>query len=419
MLESQEFPSYIESVADILSSAPAPMTFSSIMSAVEKSQMLHRDTRSSVYRAISKLYQAVEVEPGRYGWLTTLLQGVHVRHPLTADEVRRGYLMLDELEHAVFCPEFFQSQQQEHQTLTIELLGGPAIQARTHVERRTWSLYLGKTFVQWLDSQGGQERDDAIISVLDAEEGRYSLRLQPREAKIRQAVRDRNIQIALAAEDIATADQRVRPYLPAWDLVARLVASGHLYDLTPPDDLHYVMDQYSMLHYVEGEGYTLSAPKSALSGDGRISRGERRSDTEDFYSEEPFDVGSAPWEDDLLDLDDVSLPGFREAMDPVEFLGDLDDQFGESCGAYELYLSQYEEADHPAPPLGHAEFHMLEAELEYLIALEVEFNGLLPEQEARKEELASRLFIDPDAWPNDDFDIPDYPDYEDPPYWGN
>ncbi len=422
MSENEQIPSYVECVAETLSQSPAPMSISSIIAAVEKLRPPSKSTRSAVYRAIGKLYQAVAVETGRYGWLSKLLEGVAVRHPLAVDECRRGYLMLDELEHAVFCPEFFQTQRPAHRTLSITLLGGPTITARTHVERRTWSIYMGKAFVEWIDQLGGQERDDVIITVEDAVEGRYGLRLQPKEVKDKDVVRDRNIQLALAAEDIAEADRRVRTFIPTAELVAQLIARGHLYNPSPPDDLHYVLDQFSMLHFVEGHGYTLDIPATLpFAADYGISRHKEGQSRADAFDSADFDYideydemeEGFEWDDDGLgESPPLPRPGSASSHD-------LADQFGDTCGAYELYLEQFQEAERDGAPLTHAEFHLLEAELEYLVALEVEFGGLLAEQRERKEELSMRLFIDPDAWPNDDFDIPDYPDYEDPPYWEN
>ena len=68
------------------------------------------------------------------------------------------------------------------------------------------------------------------------------------------------------------------------------------------------------------------------------------------------------------------------------------------------------------PPLSHEEYHMLEAELEYTISLEVEFGWLLPEQEMRKDELAQRLMLDPDSLIGGEMDPPDM---DGPPYWEN
>ena len=67
--------------------------------------------------------------------------------------------------------------------------------------------------------------------------------------------------------------------------------------------------------------------------------------------------------------------------------------------------------------LSHSDFHLLEAELETLVALEQEFGYLLPDQSARKDQLIERLFIDPETLL--DNDLPDYPDFDEPPFWEN
>ncbi len=411
MSDSRQYPSYVECVATTLSESTAPMSIPGIVEAVEALRPVSKGARSAVYRAISKLYQAVPTEAGRYGWLSHLMQGVTLRHPLSDDEAERGFLMLDELEHAVFCPEFFQSQKEMRDSLKFTLYGGQTFMGQTYVERRTWSVYLGEPFTEWIETQGGQGQDDIIITVEDAVEGHYMLRLQPREAKDTTAVHDRNIQIAMAAEDIVAEDRRSRPYMPAWELAARLIGSGLYYDPTPPDDMHYLLEQFSLLHFVDDIGYSVNPPPEGRSNNraaSYISRGEEEyGSTDSAYA----DHSGQGRDHDRPDLG----PDFR----PPAAQDDLADQFGDGCGAYSLYLEEFHEAGGVGAPLAHHEFHLFEAELEYLVALEVEFGGLLPEQEDRKHELAARLFLDPDAWPNDDFDISDYPDYGDPPFWGN
>jgi hypothetical protein len=66
--------------------------------------------RDAIYRAVRELYQAVPVASSQIGWLSHLLQGSSFRHPLTAAESRRGFLLLDELEHAVFFPSSFNNK---------------------------------------------------------------------------------------------------------------------------------------------------------------------------------------------------------------------------------------------------------------------------------------------------------------------
>ena len=90
-----------------------------------------------------------------------------------------------------------------------------------------------------------------------------------------------------------------------------------------------------------------------------------------------------------------------------------------SCASYEAYLDSCRDVDEISEPLSHSDFHLLEAELETLISLEYEFGYLLPEQQARKEQLAEQLYINPDTLLDDDTDLPDYPDEDDSHFWEN
>jgi hypothetical protein len=95
--------------------------------------------------------------------------------------------------------------------------------------------------------------------------------------------------------------------------------------------------------------------------------------------------------------------------------GQDDDQ----CVSYQAYLDNFQIVEPDGESLSHDDFHLLEAELEMLVRLEQEFGRLLRDQEERKEYLAALLFIDPDEFLENDWDMPDEPDSSPPPYWSN
>lgn len=89
----------------------------------------------------------------------------------------------------------------------------------------------------------------------------------------------------------------------------------------------------------------------------------------------------------------------------------------ETCDAYEEYLEAHTTAKRPDEPLSHDDFHLLEAELESLVDLELEFGYLLADQTARKQELADRLFIDPETLVDGPWDDGDDLDADSPALW--
>ena len=95
MNDQKRYPSYVECVTKTLSDSPVPLSVGELMARVEEMRPVDAGGRNAVYRAMERLYQVVSVEPGRYGWLSSLMSGSVFRHPLTRDEIRRGYLMLD------------------------------------------------------------------------------------------------------------------------------------------------------------------------------------------------------------------------------------------------------------------------------------------------------------------------------------
>ncbi|MBW7882005.1 MAG: hypothetical protein H3C34_05090 [Caldilineaceae bacterium] len=400
MEPSGRYPSYVTCVAKALSASTQPMTIDALVAQVGERRPIGKGARRAVYRAIQQLFQAVPVAPSRIGWLSHLLNGATFRHPLTNEEARRGFLLLDELEHAVFFPQFFQNHRPDTRQLSVELFGGPVIGAETTIERKTWSLRLGKAFSDWIELQGGQGRDDILITVRDAVEGSYIVRLQPREARDEDGIRDRNILISLAAEELVTSLRRADKVIPTWELAALLVGRGMFHDPVPPDDLHMVLHKYSMLRLKDGVGYTM---------DSRVTANYVGQSLDDYPGEgndEYYDVGAMAEHEQGRHWNEVDNE-----------LGS-DDGAEDSCPDYEAYLEHHEVARVSGAPLTHSDYHLLEAEMETLLGLEQEFGYLLPEQQHRLADLAERLFIDPDSL-RGDLDLPDRPDLDEPPYWQN
>ncbi len=419
MEQSERYPSYVASVAKALSASMQPLSIDAIVEKVRGQRPVSSTMRTAVYRALKQLYQAVPVDQDRYGWLTHLLQSNVFRHPLSAEEARRGFLLLDELEHAVFFPQFFQTHRPDSRHLRIELMGGPVVECEAAIERRTWSLRLGVPFVEWVEDQGGAGRDDLIIMVVDAQAGDYLLRLQPHEARDEERIEERNLAVVAAAEElVGDRDWDGQP-APTWELAARLIGRSLFLDATPPDDLHLILQRYSRLALVNGNGYVVKDPAEAGSGaveagspgspssTGSAAGGSRRSGRS--YSTKPL-------VDEFADVPILGMNGSsEEEMDygPEDFDADPS-----SCQDYEEYLEQLAESGRLAQPLSHSDYHLLEAELEMLISLEQEFGYLMPDQQSRVEELSDRLFIDPDVLRSSEQDAAD-DDFDGPQFWQN
>jgi len=399
------YPSYAACVANALSNSQQPLSVDLLLTQVAGQRPIGKGARSAVYRAIGQLFQAVPVSPGRYGWLSHLLAGSLFRHPLTSEEARRGFLLLDELEHIVFFPQFFQANRPEERALTIDLFGGPTIQAESSIERKTWSLQLGPEFTQWFEDQGGQSKDDLLIQVVDALAGEYQLRLNLREMRDERSIRHRNIQLALLAEELVAEDRRTRPAMPTWELVARLIGRGFYNESPAADDLHYVLHEFSMLRFRDGLGYQLE-----VSDENEDYQSRRQLAYTIAMESGDADTGSMSQEQ----LMEVLWDNLATVDAPQEI--DSDD---DHCVSYQAYLDNFQIVEPSGEALTHDDFHLLEAELEMLVRLEQEFGRLLRDQEERKEYLAALLFIDPDEFSESDWDAPNDPDETTPPFWVN
>lgn len=414
-------PSYTACVTQALRSATHPLSMDELLAAVEEQRPLTRSARSAVYQAMGKLYQAVPVGEGRFGWLATLLRGNTFRHTLSKVELRRGVLYLDEMVHGVLAPDFFQTQRLDLQPVQLTLIGDSLpLSIPITIDRKVWALKFGESLAKWVDAAGGQPQDDVMIQVDDAEARCFTLRLQPKEMRDAQVLDQRNLEMALAAEQILTHNRKLRAILPVWDLAALLIGQGFFRDPVPPDELHLVLAHYSTLHYHQGRGYSLADAYNSFNLLG-TSDEPAAAKFDPFLEPDPsllfgqeygFDDNDGMDNVSLWDDDDLALADEAEFLDP-------DDLENLPCPDYQAYLDVYETLDFDDTPLGHDEYHLLEAELEGLVSLEYEFGYLMPDQEARKLQLGERLFIDPDSMYDNFGDDMDTSDMDGPPFWEN
>jgi hypothetical protein len=415
MAKDRQYPSYFTCVAEILSNSKTPLSVDTLVSRIANKRPVGNGVRSAVYQAISKLYQAIPVGPGRFGWLSCLLRDQYFRHPLARNEVRKGTLLLDELEHAVFFPQFFQTHRPDTRLISVELMGGPTLQVHAEVERGTWALRLGPAFVKWVDQTGGANEDDLLIQVKDAVSGEYGMRLQPKESRQEDLVRNRNVVLSRAAEQIVGRDRKSRTAMPVWELAGALIGQRVYSEEIPPDDMHFVLHEYSSLRLLDDDGYTTDNEDD--SADDAASQGREKPSTTEKPPQGRYGFLIENW--DGAGLDQIFHGNGHPGIPSLEVgQGELSsvDSDGEDCEAYQAYLSELKEIAPDMPPLNHMEFHLLEAELEMLVSLEHEFGYLMPEQERRKIELADRLFIDPDFLLGGDWDQDDLGDV---PFWNN
>ncbi len=424
MPKTSIYPSYTECVRQALRSADGPMSMDDLLAAVEDRRPLTKSARSAVYQAMAKLYQAIPVSEGHFGWLSSLLRGNTFRHTLSKVELRRGVIYLDEMLHGVLAPDFFQTQRMDLQPVHLTLIGESApLSIPIVIDRKVWALKFGERLAKWVDAAGGQPQDDVMIQVDDAEARRFTLRLQPKEMRNAKDMDLRNLAVATVAEEILRLDRKLRTFMPVWDLAALLIGQGFFLDPVPPDELHLILARYSNLHYHPGQGYALADAYGSF--DGRVP-----AKVDPFLETDPSLVlGQAYAYDDISGIDDVSQwddedialtdeVGYQDYMGADTFF-DPDDLENLPCPDYQAYLEVYETLGFDDTPLGHDEYHLFEAELEGLVSLEYEFGYLMPDQEARKIQLGERLFIDPDSMYDNFGDDMDTSDMDGPPFWEN
>ena len=398
---------YQDSIAHILQSTSEPQSVDDIQEQLIRLHAGESTSRSTIYRTLNKLYQAVPDANGRYVWLSHILDGVVVRHPLTVDEARRGYIHLDELEHAIFFPQFFQNHVPDQRVTEIELLNGPVLTVGAYIESKTWALGLGSDFSRWIRQVGGDGRDSLIITVVDARNGKYAIRLQPRESRP-LLTNQRNAELAIQTEAIISGDRSSQAAMQTWQLVARLIARNVFHSPLPPDDLHSVLLNYSTLRCIDGTSYAVGT----LAGDVERVTDQLPDPPADGQEGESPEVLEAAvdlfgWlrDRDFIGSNDVTSVLGSEALSQ-DFLERMD-QDSDSCTEYERYLHYCTDSGQQSIPLSHDDFHLLSTEFEYLLALQQEFGTLLHEQRLRKSELKARLHLREPAYLDDDPDVHD------------
>ena len=409
MSRTDRYPSYMACVADVLSKSSQPVSVEGLMAAVADQRPLGKGAHTAIKKAIKQLFQVVPAGAGRYGWLSRLLDGAVIRHTLAHDEIRRGFVLLDELEHIALFPQFFQTNQPTHRTLSIELFGGPVIHTEMSNERKTWSLNLGEEFTAWLDDSGAQSKDDILFGVVDAERGHYQLRLNLHEMRDETDIRNRNIRLALVAEEIVAEDRSDLAAMPAWVLASRLIGRGVFNESPSPDSFHHVLHEYSLLHLRNGVNYVLIPADKPHDRDQRrfaltVTRDQGRDGGEDGLERDIF--VASEWGEPAMKRTDYDA-------DPEQFAPD------DECETYQAYLEAFYTEQPGGAPVSHEDFHLLEAELEGLVNLEQDFGRLLTEQLARLEYLAALLYIDPDEFLAGEWDWTDGPDNNGPQFWTN
>lgn len=228
-----------------------------------------------------------------------------------------------------------------------------------------------------------------LINVIDAEEGYYELRTRLREMRDDRIVEERNIRLAMIAEELVAEGSLQKTTVPVWDLAARLIGRGFFKHKNPSDDLHYVLSEYSILQFEEGEGY-------------RLAKATRNEPSKPVYSvEEAREILSellSEWQQRESVLNKLHADRVDDRLvDEIDMLAhgttcNLDGE-GQECLGYQEYLRRHNYELGNEVPLNHEQYHLLEAEMNVLFSLELEFGMLLPEQENRIDQLTRRLLL--------------------------
>ena len=250
--------SYTKLVAQVLSTAPTPLTLDEIWSQVGQLRPVRtKNPRATLRGAITSLPLATTLggRPARYTWWPNHLTGSAFRQPLSALDVSSGALVLNTETWLALWPDFYVGAERSSGEVTLELADGSLLETR--VEHLTpgepvWGLPPAPALAAWYRRVGAAPGDDVIVRVLDVTARRYAASL------VRQAERD---QAALAARNLELADIAERLSrqgyndMPDFYLVPRLIASAVYQHPLPPEPWEKVLR--ADLRFVVREGQSV------------------------------------------------------------------------------------------------------------------------------------------------------------------
>jgi hypothetical protein len=175
--------------------------------------------------------EAVGVE--RYASLRRVLEGATIRVRLEPVGLAFGFLRLTEAEHFLLAYDAFHDAAAADRAVRLEGAGGAALAASLHhVGGGQWQLRgLGR----WLSAAGARPRDSVVLTVVDAKDRRFALRVEHARPADASAIASRNRSVAEHAADVLRALGPGRHLL--FFVMRKLAARRALHHPIPPEPM--------------------------------------------------------------------------------------------------------------------------------------------------------------------------------------
>lgn len=236
--------SYTQLVAQVLSTAPSPLTLDEIWAQVAQIRPVQtKNPRTTLRGAISSLRLVATLggRPARYTWWPNHLTGSAFRQPLSATDVSSGGLVLNHETWLALWPDFYTGAERSSGEVTLELENGDAYTSRPVLETRVEHLILGEVcwglaptlaLAAWYQCVGAAPGDDLTVRVVDANARRYAVSLARRTEYDPAEIAASNQTLADVAERLVRqgADD-----IPDSYLIPRLIASDVYHHALPPE----------------------------------------------------------------------------------------------------------------------------------------------------------------------------------------
>lgn len=257
-------PAITEMVQQIVREAATPLSVDEVaLRLAAMAPGASKNFKNSVRNSLSnnRLGALVRLPDGRVGWRPFLLNGATQRHIFYDEDLAERELLIGDALADMFMP--MGGPASSVGALRLELAGGPQILGRIEGSLSQNRLDAGPQFWDWLEALGASPGDSLIVTVLDADERRYGLRLEPAAARDEAAIALRNAEV-LAAAIAFLRRQRGRAVI--WDLVANLNASGVFHKPIAPDPFEdmWTEEIYGPVQDEYGVDFPLTGSQSGL-----------------------------------------------------------------------------------------------------------------------------------------------------------
>ena len=253
--------SYTDLVHTIVRDAEESLTLDDITAKLVEAQpdSPPKNPRNTVRTAIRSSNLIKAAGKNRFAWLPKRVQGARIRHTLTAVEYEKRALIWDYDALVALWPAADEPERRrDRDALTVEIEAGFEFSITLEDHEEDWASLPEAPFWAWLTEHKAEAGDDLILTVVDTDQRRLGLRLEPRAQRNISLIEERNKQLKKRIENFLTT-QRDGVADPK-EIAAELLSSHSYHDSIPPQSISNLLNEEILNRY--GYGVELDSLKA-------------------------------------------------------------------------------------------------------------------------------------------------------------